>query len=467
MDIKNFFEDDQRYQLTLVELAAIDNVGSMLTLPYLQNYLDLSEYKLNTLINDLNDSWYNLFNQQLFIKNGKNFIVHREISINKITKFKSYLAKRSLPFRMFISTLLHKNLKEFSEENYISFSKSYNVQKTLIHILSHYNIYIEKDVFVGDETTIQLLAYQLLFTVYYENEYLFPDEMKQAAVEYYRILESIFNWSLTPLEKTKIELYLILTIIRQSSTGFNYLIALTDSKKMIALTQGWEKISDNSPAHFLLFLFCQGMIDAITIDDEKLLLYLGNEKRRFITLFTNYFQVSVDDFFENPLFNIEFQRIILRQKFFPIVFQSFETIGSSAIMQNLFVSYDHFIRLLLSHYTFFNDELKNNSYYDFMMLLYHFFPIKEFEPTVTICIHFSRGKLYSEFIADLITNFYLLPIKIEYKLSNRTDIYLSDFENKKFIRKQIIWKNPPDSRDWQIFIDTLSKARSEKYKKES
>lgn len=87
--------------------------------------------------------------------------------------------------------------------------------------------------------------------------------------------------------------------------------------------------------------------------------------------------------------------------------------------------------------------------------------------SINICIDFSRGKIYSDYISTNILQFQSMDINVTYKPNEQTDLYISDFNSEFVSCKQIIWKEPPNNKDWKNFGNILVKIRGEKKNEKS
>ncbi|EKQ3613722.1 hypothetical protein P4507_002781, partial [Enterococcus faecalis] len=100
---------------------------------------------------------------------------------------------------------------------------------------------------------------------------------------------------------------------------------------------------------------------------------------------------------------------------------------------------------------------------DYLFLLVTILPIELLEDVIYICVDFSHGNFYNEFIKRSISSFQNLNVKFERKLTTKTQIYISDFVLNKNVCPQIIWKNPPGPNDWKVFGDLVVSLKEGSY----
>lgn len=82
-----------------------------------------------------------------------------------------------------------------------------------------------------------------------------------------------------------------------------------------------------------------------------------------------------------------------------------------------------------------------------------------------IVVDFSEGSLLNDYIKGGLNNISGLNIKIDQRITNLTDIYLTDTFNPTFSKHQIIWDALPKQEDWRqlrSFILNLQKHRFSK-----
>ena len=77
------------------------------------------------------------------------------------------------------------------------------------------------------------------------------------------------------------------------------------------------------------------------------------------------------------------------------------------------------------------------------------------EVPVYVCVDFSLGELYTNFIQNQIKGFKNLSIILENRLTSKTDIFVSDSVIESLSITQIIWKRPPTPLDWEMFGDAI------------
>lgn len=107
-----------------------------------------------------------------------------------------------------------------------------------------------------------------------------------------------------------------------------------------------------------------------------------------------------------------------------------------------------------------NDQ--NNLYFSYMFAMINSVQLDDTADQVYVCVDFSQGKLYTDYIIKTLQAFSNARIIIEPRLSAKTDIYLSDFYSTHIKQQQIIWQNPPTAVDWTELADTIVIIKKQK-----
>ncbi|MFD2386348.1 hypothetical protein [Enterococcus rivorum] len=98
---------------------------------------------------------------------------------------------------------------------------------------------------------------------------------------------------------------------------------------------------------------------------------------------------------------------------------------------------------------------KSALYYDYMVSLIVSMPQNYLESPIYVCVDFSAGEIYAEYVFEKLNHLKRHGIQIQHKIDNKTDIYLSDHTNNKLLCKQIVFQNPPKENQWQLLKQTV------------
>lgn len=96
-----------------------------------------------------------------------------------------------------------------------------------------------------------------------------------------------------------------------------------------------------------------------------------------------------------------------------------------------------------------------NLYFSEMFALISAVPQTALRRTVNICVDFSEGTLYSEYVTMTLRAFSHANICVAHQLTAETDIYIADFRAPSLKLPQVIWQNPPTPHDWTELADLI------------
>lgn len=100
-------------------------------------------------------------------------------------------------------------------------------------------------------------------------------------------------------------------------------------------------------------------------------------------------------------------------------------------------------------------------FYDYLFILLDVNPPELIEQPVYVCVDFSQGSDYTNFIIKQIEGFKDLNLVIEHRVSVHTKILISNCVWENFKGAQIVWKNPPTPSDWEFFGNTVVRIKQE------
>lgn len=86
-------------------------------------------------------------------------------------------------------------------------------------------------------------------------------------------------------------------------------------------------------------------------------------------------------------------------------------------------------------------------------------PLQVLPDKVYLCVDFSQGSVYTNYIESTLKSFNNVHIVIQHQIDELTDIYLADFKSDFVKPLQIIWENPPTPHDWSMLGDTIIAIR--------
>lgn len=100
-------------------------------------------------------------------------------------------------------------------------------------------------------------------------------------------------------------------------------------------------------------------------------------------------------------------------------------------------------------------ELNRNIHYDYLMLMATYLPIKFPENKIHIFIDFAQGSVYNDYIAKALIDLHHDFIEIEPELTDKANLYLSDYPANHLNTDQMIWAMPPSAADWRRLAEYI------------
>ncbi|WP_175265027.1 hypothetical protein [Lacticaseibacillus nasuensis] len=95
-----------------------------------------------------------------------------------------------------------------------------------------------------------------------------------------------------------------------------------------------------------------------------------------------------------------------------------------------------------------SENMLTNLYFSDMFALINTIPSTALTQVIQICVDFSAGALYSDYVMRSLAAFGHANIRVTQNLDANTDIYIADFHADDLTIPQVIWQNPPTPHDW-------------------
>lgn len=480
--LEGFLEVDDRLKLTIMEIL-YKRRNDHATVGAITDSIGVSKFKLTKAIQDINEDLIKLdreVNIQGFFEGDLNDV---SVSLEIVKLLRTLYIQRSKTYLMFNAMLYGAiTLGQFSQKNYISRSKAFEIRNNLMKLLKGSSIVIEDGAFRGDEEELRKIAFDIYYYYFNGSKISLPSQVDNLKFEILGKVEEEFQLDLTLTKKIKLDIFLSVSSIRilggnhlcgrklvffdknyKSERIFNQLILSTSRENLMV-----ESI--NELDFLYLFLFCE---DCIVDKKEKGFSAKNHEIENISKVLVNKFFSLVNlnnwvtaEITEELKKNLEVTILKINFKRY-YCFHNAITLSNNREISYFEKSYPQFHKIILS---FFEDNhsqklVKINNlekidlYYDYMFAFLSVIPLRYLNDNIFICIDFSRGDEYTEYIDRCIQAFRYLNIIIQRKLNHSTQLFLSDFfiDNKQV--KQVIWEDPPSADDWAELVDAIISIR--------
>jgi hypothetical protein len=480
MDLNMFLEGKEREKY-LILLYIEERRSVFASVGQICEELGLSKFKVNQYLEELNTDL------QVFSKNAR-------IEVFKTGEIESLNINRLLVKKIRLKYLTNSNIYglfesvfkkevtagEYANEHFIGRTNSYNYKKQLVKILKENNIMYKKDQLVGDELAIRNLIFSVYFEFFNGIASPFTEKEDKQINDFIQLVSTYFILFLPNTKKTKLYFYLGVWFQRIKNNHFlkneahGDFFAFKNTEAFIRLSQHIDHTYDELKdcwQFFFLYLYCEEILSGSDTNKKQVsFLFSRGEQnsiaKNIIESISFDDQVSLQEKEEYILkLSEEVNRINMKNNYFYTSLESFSSIQSFHYFEESYPKITRVISTNIKHYmevNHINEEMMVRIYFDYMFSFLKIVPIRKIESTINICVDFSFGSSYSDYIISQVTEFHDLNVVIQSNVTIKTDIYLSDFALEGIKCRQIIWKNPPTSDDWEDFGNTVVQIKQER-----
>lgn len=442
--------------------------------------LCISEFLLNKTIEELSIDFsaYGLADDfQLFIE-GNN-VVLIESGRGTSLLLEDYLIRNSLGFSMLTEIFFETfdSVNEYAIKNYVSHPLVYRKLNDLRKVLAKMEININKKfLLTGSEEAIRGLI-TFCFTKYYGRTVIFyPSKIQTNTTQFLDEMRAHMVTDFPHFKESKLIHFLSISLFRIQQQA-----TIRPQKKSIKIN---FELNNSYQIIYHWLERCGAIKNAKTIkcEAQRIFLFLFSEEalvtfqpnlvemlpeiRDLNKLFSETLQETFP-FSEKYLLQIENKITIFHLKI--LYFQ----IENANDIQGMDITY--YYEVYPEYFEFCKSYIELNKkktviwltkeylFFNYLLVLIEFLPLKELLKPLYICIDFSFGKNYNQLIKKNIQKIADLNIVYQNHIDEKTDLILTD---KEFVtvskRKQIIWLVPPRAIDWANFTNQLIQVRKEK-----
>lgn len=475
MEIHNEFLDlNYRYQYYLLELVA-DNGDYYLTMAKAMKLLGLSKFKISQYVDNINVDLTTISPQSHLTINGDGLFESQGIDEATVRRIRLAYLKESTLFKLLEFSLMNPKQTEtadFCDALFIGKTKFYELRREMAEVAEQFGLAFHKNQLVGTESQIR----QFIFEIYYSyfNGIEKPFDLLQATVD--QIVAAIseqFKIQLLPTTITKLEIFIKVQYIRlRGKAGLTERSLSLDFKEAqptlwqttsAILTEHYQLLNvplDMEAEGLLTFLFAEGYL-TLTTDylDQTLQDQVAVKTTQFIAKVQ---QVLVKSPQQASLYDTALQalkghldQIHMRMLTFYVEPTTFIDENQLAYFAESNPLFHQIIQEFMDDQTTMAWRKRASLYYDYMFACIEDIPLTILKDRVYICVDFSQGKLYNQYMRKMVNYFNNLNIELQSAVNQQTDLYLSDFYASDLTCEQLIWKNPPTVHNWQQFGDIV------------
>ncbi|MGX7419957.1 helix-turn-helix domain-containing protein [Carnobacterium gallinarum] len=484
MEMEGLLEEDARYKLYLLKIFEIKK-NQIVSIDTLCELLMLSKFKVQKYIDTLNSEYVVKEASSDFIVNERGDLICYDSTKEQISQLRLQYLMESGIFKLFHELVdAPISIEKFSKKYFLSLSKGYALKKELSRFLKPWGLSLKKDRIEGDEGSLRNVLFEVYYYFYNGLSFPFNAEIYQKTNQLYNNVVASFNLSIPPTQKIKLEIFLAIQWLRIKNhrvlkKSFIH-VPVGELEKLRGIRQNLEgdkgffkEFVDNECAYLFLFLSTQQMIELpLKLNDEETNLKITNITENLIIDVKNKLQLKeqITELEKQEAYEHLVKRLNqIHTSFFIFPFTATTFISENQIQffEETHPVFHQIIKAFINHLVEEqiltmgeNEQIK--LYYDYMFAMIMHFPNTYIEDDFYICVDFSHGVTYSDYIAETIRSFKNMNIVVERKIYPHTALYVSDFSITKLNCPQIIWENPPTANDWEQFGDKVIAIKGEK-----
>ncbi|PIO83831.1 hypothetical protein BSQ39_09745 [Loigolactobacillus backii] len=483
MNYKLFFEKEDLISYSLLQVISQQPNGKITENEVLLDF-SISSYRVQHVLETLNHDLKNVkSNVSSYIDTSEKKLLHGiNITTTVVQSIRLMYLKHSLLYAMFEYHFIYSNQLSnaaFMKKNFISKTTFYNSQNKLKDILQQEDFYQVSSEFGDNEHAIRLHLFQFFYTAFNGIDNPFA-ELDAPADQIIESIQTKFQVAITPTQRTKLLIFLKTWILRMKNQCFVTKPMLAETKldaldhqlldqiqailsKALTLPVGQIELD-----YLETFLVIQGYKPGYSELTSKMTMPLAYSWATDLMTQVKQSQMLLDnDALKTTTLESAILRINIQFTTFYVEPTTFISLDQVSFFKETYPLFDqvisHFIQTLHSNTTIKmgqNDSV--NLYFSYMFAFINNIPINLLRNMVYICVDFSQGKLYTDYVIRTLTAFSNAHIMIERIPSPETDIYLSDFYNNSVQQIQITWRNPPTPLDWSLLGDTIIDCKKQK-----
>lgn len=483
MNIEELLEEKELYKISILQLIEIEK-NNFILYSRVREITGLSKFKFNLYFGELVEEIQMVTGSKQITLMDDGEIHCRKLNLEVVKEMRLYYFKSAPKFSILTDLLVNEqSVEDFSENNHLSSSNVYVKRRELKKFLKKNGIKIKKNRLLGDEQTIRTKLFCVYFEIFNGILFPFPSTVEKSVNQLIRYAEHWLNLKLTHTEYVKLQLFLGITTVRYQNKHPIDIDYLTDYDTDQNILNIFETI--NFPKHdqllkeigaFILYLYLclpdsfNGQNELVKkVDTDRFSKIDGESKKIVKAIFETLLLPNLGEAQAAEVNEVLLKKIIRTNRrytifnFHPFVFRSKKQINFfTETYPEIAQKIREIIEDRLPYLSF--DESINQAqlFYDYLFLLFDSCEIRMLEEPVYVCVDFSLGQQYSNYIASQIRGFKNFNITLEDRFSSRTDLFLSDCLINKIGIEQIIWKNPPSSDDWEDFGNKIIHIKRKK-----
>ena len=483
METERLLDEEDRFKLLILQYLEIEK-NNYIHVSKLYELTGLTKFRMDNLLSDLSTDLLIFSENPRILIDLEGIVETKNLSLKIVKKIKLEYLERSTNFALLKDMLTtQSSIEVFSKKNHLSKSQVYIKRKNLKVFLSQLGVKLKKNAFVGDEVTIRNILFSIFYDVYNGITFPFPEEIYGLSNKLIAHYEHWLNLKMRNSEKTKLRLIIGISFYRAGNSFTDKIFFLKEKKiesfshYPISIFSEFGQFTHETiidEIHYILsyiVLNIEGTYPEDLVAEEVNAAF--EEADRFSEEITN--QILSGLHFSKKLTEDQINKMIQtyrtlikksnRNRFlFDVDIRSFYFESSTQFFMETYPYITKVIRESINK-TIVRWNSKRNLksvqlFFDYIFILFSVCPVKYLEQPVYVCIDFTLGVYYNEYIRKQIEGFKQFNLYIVDKLNADTNIYISDCMIENLNIEQIIWKSPPTADDWEEFGNKVIEAKN-------
>lgn len=475
MDVFQLLDEDQRYQLFILRFLDL-TVDEYITISKVVEVTGQSKFKIVKFIQALNYDLHQFReNCKIVIQEDGLLTENIDSTVIKLLQIEYFRTSQTFPLLMYL--IEEKGtIEKYAEDHFLSLSKAYVTRRQLIAFLKPLGIKVRRGRLVGDEFSIRNILSTLIFEAL--NGYCSPftDKMTTFVKKVNEFLTYFYNLRLAPTQMNKLDVLIGISLTRCiNSSPIRYSFFKETEQVFSSVEKGIRQIANqihvaldplmDELSYISMFLFTEGFLDAAFADkfDFNYFQQLDSASNKLSATILQQVEHRYNTTLAVEIHEMYAQR--LKQANRKRAIYSFETSSFSTNKQIQSVNelYPIYAEIIWHVIEESSSNLSKDSFsrcfYDYLFILIDVIPPESIENPIYVCVDFSQGVDYSNFIIKQIEGFKDLDLVIENRITAHTNILISNCVWERFSGVQIVWKNPPTPNDWEFFGNAVIRTK--------
>ncbi len=465
----------------IVQLISQRTVQSV-TKTELSKRLSLTNYQLNKYFDLINSDLMTISGEEpTYIDEQDHDLWHaNNLNTLIVQKLTLLYLERSNMLPVFEYSFFYSNQyskAQFMREHFMSKSAFFRSLKQLDKDLNQISFYQPVSHYQDDEFIIRLKLFQLYYTAY--NGVSTPFAELDGLVEtIYDCFNDYFDKPFKPTQRAKFGIFLKIWVLRMQN-GFTISnLDLPNSQDdvkygplMVQIREILEQaltVNQDEIDYLYCFLYTQGYLTLTTQQNDPADFPIATKLTQQMIAEVVNNGILVDNItWEKERLTANLMQIHLQFTTFYVEPTTFIDPDQISFFQDLYPSFDIVITKFITKLQADPDlqisqKMAVNLYFSYMFALINSIPPTALKDKIFICVDFSEGTLYSEYVVKSLGSFNHAHIIIEPDVTDNTDIYISDFRTDDVSVPQIIWQDPPTPNDWSQLADMILDQKKSK-----